>query len=76
MEKNMKKLNTEEKTPILTGQVRNANSRTIFKNALLTSQFLRDYTNISIFSDIKPEDVEDVTDHYRAFWELSLIQIL
>lgn len=67
MEKNMKKLNTEEKTPILTGQVRNANSRTIFKNALLTSQFLRDYTNISIFSDIKPEDVEDVTDHYRAF---------
>lgn len=58
---------TEEKAPIPAGQVRNANSRTIFGNALLTSQFLRNYTNLSIFSNVKPEDIEDVTDHYRAF---------
>ncbi len=47
--------------------VRDANSRTIFRSRRLTCQFLRDYTDLSIFSDLQPEDIEDVTDHYRAF---------
>ncbi len=47
--------------------VRDANSRTIFRSRQLTCQFLRDYSGLSIFSDLQPEDIEDVTDHYRAF---------
>ncbi len=47
--------------------VRDANSRTIFRSRKLTCQFLRDYSGLSIFSDLQPEDIEDVTDHYRAF---------
>ncbi len=47
--------------------VRDANSRTIFRSRRLTCQFLRDYSGLSIFSDLQPEDIEDVTDHYRAF---------
>lgn len=46
---------------------RNANSRTIFSNAVLTCQFLKGYAGFSFFSDLKPEDIEDVTEHYRAF---------
>ena len=67
MEHTLDGTNTEDKSPVSGGQVRNANSRTIFSNARLTSQFLRNYTDLSIFSDVKPEDIEDVTDHYRAF---------
>lgn len=67
MEHTLDGTNTEDKPPIPKGQVRNANSRTIFSNARLTSQFLKNYTNLSIFSDVRPEDIEDVTDHYRAF---------
>ncbi len=48
-------------------KIRNANSRTIFGNATLACQFLRGYTGFPFFSDIKPEDIEDVTEHYRAF---------
>ena len=47
--------------------VRNANSRDIFHSPKLTSQFLRDYTGISLFKDVKPEDIEDVSERYHAF---------
>ena len=47
--------------------VRDANSRDIFKNNILASKFLKNYTGIPIFADIVPEDVEDVTGKFRAF---------
>ncbi len=47
--------------------VRNANSREIFKNNRLTSQFLRNYTNIPLLSNVMPEDIEDVSEKYQAF---------
>ncbi len=50
---------------------RDANSRTIFRNPKLTCQFLRDYTGFSIFSDLRPEDIEDVTERYRAFLDIE-----
>ena len=48
-------------------EVRDANSRTIFKDHVLTCQFLQGYTGISLFENIQPEDIEDVTDIYQAF---------
>ena len=47
--------------------VRNASSREIFKNNRLTSQFLRNYTNIPLLSNVMPEDIEDVSEKYQAF---------
>lgn len=47
--------------------VRNASSREIFKNNMLTSQFLRNYTNIPLLSNVMPEDIEDVSEKYQAF---------
>ena len=47
--------------------VRNANSRQIFRNEKLTCQFLRDYSEISVFDDLKPTDIEDVTGKYQAY---------
>ena len=47
--------------------VRNANSREIFKNNRLTSQFLRNYTDIPLLANVMPEDIEDVSEKYQAF---------
>lgn len=47
--------------------VRDVNSREIFKNNMLTSQFLRNYTNIPMLSNVMPEDIEDVSEKYQAF---------
>ena len=46
---------------------RNVNSRRIFRNEKLTCQFLKDYAGLSFFDDIRPEDIEDVTEKYQAY---------
>ena len=46
---------------------RDVNSREIFKNDTLASQFLRNYTNIPLFANVRPEDIRDVSSKYRAF---------
>ncbi len=53
------------------GQIRDANSRTIFQNSMLVSQFLRDNFDIPILEDVKPEDIEDVTKRYQAYLGIS-----
>lgn len=46
---------------------RDVNSRTVFKNNLLTSQFLQRYTNLPVFASLKPEDIEDVSAKYQVY---------
>ena len=46
---------------------RDVSSMDIFKNKRLSCQFLRNYINLSLFSDIEPDDIEDVTDHYKIY---------
>ena len=41
------------------------NSHEIFRNNTLISQLLKDYSGVSLFSDIKPEDIEDQTERFR-----------
>ena len=52
--------------------IRDVNSHDIFKNNILTSQFLRDYTGISLFSDIKPEDIEDQTKKFKMLLGIEI----
>lgn len=46
---------------------RDINSKTIFDDPVLCSQFLRDYAGIPMLKNIKPEDIEDVSERYRTF---------
>ena len=46
-------------------KVRDVNSKEIFSNKKLLSQFLRGYSGLDIFRDTKPEDIEDVTERYK-----------
>ena len=47
--------------------VRDVNSREIFQNDTLASQFLRNYTNIPLFANVQPEDIKDVFSKSTLF---------
>lgn len=57
MAKESKKIN-------LNYQFRDSSSKIIFGDNILCSQFLRNYADMEILRDIKPEDLEDVTERY------------
>lgn len=41
-----------------------AGSKVIFDDHTLCSQFLRDYVNLPYLKDVRPEDIEDVSEQY------------
>lgn len=43
---------------------RDNGGRIIFENATLCSQFLREYTGLDLFKNLKPEDIEDMTERF------------
>ena len=47
--------------------VRDVNSKKIFQDPLLCSQFLRDNLDIPILKNVQPEDIEDVSTNYKSF---------
>lgn len=49
-------------------QVRDINSKEIFKNPTLCSQFLRDNVDIPALKRVQPEDIEDVSEHFQAYF--------
>ena len=59
--------NTELFKDINKGQIPDINNRHIFQNHILCAQFLRNFTDIDILKDIKPEDIIDETDTYQAY---------
>ena len=40
----------------------------IFENATLCSQFLSEYTGVELFKDLKPEDIEDMTERFLSMF--------
>lgn len=57
--------------PFFKGQIPDINNRIVFKNHILCAQFLRDYTDIEILKNVRPEDIEDVTEKYQAYLGIS-----
>lgn len=55
---------TNEKRQIRNHNVADSGGKLIFENPTLCSQLLRDYSGIEILKDIKPEDIEDVTERF------------
>lgn len=54
----------EPRDMILNTQVRDSGGKTIFDNPVLCSQFLRDYVELPYLKDVRPEDIEDVSEQY------------
>ena len=47
---------------------KDGSGKIFFKNAILCAQFLKDYVEIPILKNIKPEDIEDVTERYTPLF--------
>ena len=43
---------------------RDSSGKIIFEDPVLCSQFLRGYVGIPMLKDVRPEDIEDVTERY------------
>ena len=46
---------------------RDINSKTIFRNANLCAQFLRDNFDMPILRDVRPEDIEDISERFYPY---------
>ena len=54
----------KEKSIIRNPEFRDSSSKLIFGDNTLSSQFFRDYADLEILRNIRPEDVEDVSERY------------
>lgn len=54
----------KKKEQIVNSHPRDSGSKLIFGNAELCSQFLRNYMNMPVLKNVRPEDIEDVTERY------------
>lgn len=54
----------DKTTQINNSKVHDSSSKLIFGNAELCSQFLRNYMDMPILKNVRPEDIEDVTERY------------
>ena len=54
----------EPKDMVLNSRLRDSSSKIIFDDHTLCSQFLRDYVDLPYLKDVRPEDIEDVSEQY------------
>ena len=54
----------EKESVIDNRNLRDSSSKLIFGDNILCSQFLRDYADMEILKNIRPEDIEDVSERY------------
>ena len=53
-----------EHDTIRNSKMKDSGGKLIFENATLCSQFLREYTGIEALKNVKPEDIEDMTERF------------
>lgn len=46
---------------------RDISSKTVFGNAVLCAQFLRDNVDMPMLRNVQPEDIEDVSERYYPY---------
>ena len=48
-------------------KVRDISSKNVLENPVLCAQFLRDNVKVPLFKNVRPEDIEDVSERYRPY---------
>ncbi len=57
------------KTYLINRRSRDAGAKLIFDNPILCAQFLRGYTDLEILKDVRPEDIEDISERFLPLWQ-------
>lgn len=57
-------------TSVVTNQhVKDSGSKFIFKDPILCAEFLRGYVNVDLLKNVKPEDIEDISERFIPMWQ-------
>lgn len=67
MSKRQKKAAGQQKNYHPEMHVKDVDSKLIFRNPVLCSQFLKDHMDIPMLKNVQPEDIVDVSRSYRAY---------
>ena len=67
----MKNNEKETENAVSKGQIPDANNRMVLKDPILCLQYLQDYVDADLFKDVRPEDIEDMTEIYQAYLGIS-----
>ena len=60
---------TKETKPVINNpKISDSSSKLIFGDNILSAQIFRDYANIEILKNVRPEDVEDVSNRYMPLF--------
>ncbi len=54
----------QDSKAILNSKTADSSSKIIFEDPILCSQFLRDYIDLPYMKDVRPEDIEDVSEQF------------
>ena len=49
--------------------IKDSGAKLIFGDPILCAQFLRGYTDIELFKNVQPEDIEDITERFLPLWQ-------
>lgn len=52
------------RSKIMNTKIHGSSSKVIFDEPVLCAQFLKDYVDLPVLKDIRPEDIEDVSERY------------
>ena len=67
----MEKNNTATSNGVHNSQIKDNAAKIVFGDPVLCAQFLKGYTDIPLFKDIKPEDIENVSSHFLPLFQES-----
>lgn len=63
--------NTTTSNGVHNSQIKDNAAKIVFGDPVLCAQFLKGYTDIPLFKDIKPEDIENVSSHFLPLFQES-----
>lgn len=71
MARNQKKVRVEKDTEkvIRNRQVGDNGAKLIFEDPILCAEFLRGYTEIPLLKDVRPEDIEDISERFLPMFQ-------
>jgi len=58
-----------EKDVVQNRNVRDNGAKLIFDDPVLCTQFLRGYVDIPLLKDVRPEDIEDISERFLPMWQ-------
>ena len=61
--------NTQKTSVIKNSKTRDNGAKLIFDDPILCAQFLKGYVGIDLLKDVKPENIEDISERFLPMWQ-------